>query len=109
MCCLYIFDNSYYIEDLDSLNNDPTVAYINHRIEGFALASHEKESKPVVILGINQTAKSEQTQIKNSLINGSFLSNESNGILIGKGLQKIMNIPTITQAEILQNRYPNFN
>lgn len=85
-------DNSYYIEDLDSLNNDPTVAYINHRVEGFALASHEKESKPVVILGINQTAKSEQTQIKNSLINGSFLSNESNGILIGKGLQKIMNI-----------------
>jgi ABC-type lipoprotein release transport system permease subunit len=85
-------DNSYYIEDLDSLNNDPTVVYINHRIEGFALASHEKESKPVVILGINQTAKSEQTQIKNSLINGSFLSNKSNGILIGKGLQKIMNI-----------------
>jgi len=44
-------DNSYYIEDLDSLNNDPTLAYINHRVEGFALASHEKESKPVVILG----------------------------------------------------------
>ena len=85
-------DNSFYIEDLDSLKANPTIAYINHRIEGFALASHEKESKPVVILGINPSKESEHNQIKNSLISGSFLSNKKNGILIGKGLQKIMNI-----------------
>lgn len=85
-------DNSFYIEDLDSLKANPTIAYINHRIEGFALASHEKESKPVVILGINPSKESKHIQIKNSLISGSFLSNKNNGILIGKGLQKIMNI-----------------
>ena len=85
-------DNSFYIEDLDSLKANPTIAYINHRIEGFALASHEKESKPVVILGINPSKESEHNQIKNSLISGSFLSNKNNGLLIGKGLQKIMNI-----------------
>ncbi|MCH1472455.1 MAG: ABC transporter permease [Bacteroidia bacterium] len=85
-------DNSFYIEDLDSLKANPTIAYINHRIEGFALASHQKESKPVVILGINPSKESEHNQIKNSLISGSFLSNKKNGILIGKGLQKIMNI-----------------
>jgi ABC-type lipoprotein release transport system permease subunit len=85
-------DNSFYIEDLDSLKANPTIAYINHRIEGFALASHEKESKPVVILGINPSKESEHNQIKNSLIGGSFLSNNNNGLLIGKGLQKIMNI-----------------
>lgn len=85
-------DNSFYIEDLDSLRADPNIAYINHRIEGFALASHEKESKPVVILGINSTKESEYNQIKNSLTAGSFLSNKNNGLLIGKGLQKIMNV-----------------
>ena len=85
-------DNSFYIEDLDSLKTNPTIAYINHRIEGFALASHEKESKPVVILGINPSKESEHSQIKNSLISGSFLSNKNNGILIGKGLHKIMSI-----------------
>ncbi len=85
-------DNSFYIEDLDSLKANPTIAYINHRIEGFALASHEKESKPVVILGINPSKESEHSQIKNSLISGSFLSNKNNGILIGKGLHKIMSI-----------------
>ena len=85
-------DNSFYIEDLDSLKANPTIAYINHRIESFALASHEKESKPVVILGINPSKESEHNQIKNSLIGGSFLSNNNNGLLIGKGLQKIMNI-----------------
>lgn len=85
-------DNSFYIEDLDSLKANPTIAYINHRIEGFALASHEKESKPVVILGINPSKESEHNQIKNSLLSGSFLSNKNNGILIGKGLQKIMSI-----------------
>ena len=85
-------DNSFYIEDLDSLEANPTIAYINHRIEGFALASHEKESKPVVILGINPSKESEHSQIKNSLISGSFLSNKNNGILIGKGLHKIMSI-----------------
>lgn len=85
-------DNSFYIEDLDSLKANPTIAYINHRIEGFALASHEKESKPVVILGINPSKESEHNQIKNSLIGGSFLSNNDNGLLIGKGLQKIMDI-----------------
>ena len=85
-------DNSFYIEDLDSLKANPTIAYINHRIEGFALASHEKESKPVVILGINPSKESEHNQIKNSLIGGSFLPNNNNGLLIGKGLQKIMNI-----------------
>ena len=85
-------DNSFYIEDLDSLKANPTIAYINHRIEGFALASHEKESKPVVILGINPSKESEHNQSKNSLLSGSFLSNKNNGILIGKGLQKIMSI-----------------
>lgn len=85
-------DNSFYIEYLDSLKANPTIAYINHRIEGFALASHEKESKPVVILGINPSNETEHNQIKNSLIGGSFLSNNNNGLLIGKGLQKIMNI-----------------
>ena len=85
-------DNSFYIENLDSLEVNPTIAYINHRIEGFALASHEKESKPVVILGINPSKESEHNQIKNSLISGSFLSNKNNGLLIGKGLQKIMDI-----------------
>lgn len=85
-------DNSFYIEDLDSLKANPTIAYINHRIEGFALASHEKESKPVVVLGINPSKESEHNQIKNSLIGGSFLPNNNNGLLIGKGLQKIMNI-----------------
>lgn len=85
-------DNSFYIEDLDSLKNDPTVTFINPRIEGFALASHKKESKPVVILGIDAKMESQNTPIKKSLINGEFLSDDSEGLLIGKGLQKIMNV-----------------
>jgi ABC-type lipoprotein release transport system permease subunit len=85
-------DNSFYIEDLDSLKNDPSIAYINPRVEGFALASHEKESKPVVILGIDAQMEGQNTPIKESLVNGEFLSNDSDGLLIGKGLQKIMNV-----------------
>ena len=85
-------DNSFYIDDLDTLSSNQHIQYINPRVEGFALASLLKESKPVVILGITPSIEQQTTQLQNNIIRGEFLNEESDGILVGKDLYDIMHL-----------------
>jgi len=46
-------DNSFSPEDITYLLDHENVSYLSYRIEGFALASKDDNSKPVAILGLD--------------------------------------------------------
>ncbi len=98
-------DNSFYIHDLDTLERNKYIQYINPRIEGYALASFKKESKPVIVLGIDLAKERHTIQLQNKVIKGSFIQENEEGIIIGKGLQKIMNLQINDSLVFLSQGY----
>ena len=85
-------DNSLAIEDIDHLNDNENVSYLSHRIEGFALASKGDLSKPVALLGLDAELEKNQIKLDQKVIKGKYISDANPGLLIGKGLQEIMDL-----------------
>jgi len=61
------------------------------RFETFALLAHEKVTKVAQVIGIDPKAENELTSLKDKLIKGKYLNNNSKGILLAEGLAKLMN------------------
>ena len=85
-------DNSLAIEDIEHLTDNENVSYLSHRIEGFALASKDELSKPVALLGLDAEQEKNQIKLDQKVIKGEYISDANPGLLIGKGLQEIMNL-----------------
>ena len=85
-------DNSFALEEVEHLTLLDDVSYISGRVEGFALASYQEISKPVAILGINNTNPMQGVGMENKVIAGNYFSSVQEGILIAKGLQEIMQL-----------------
>lgn len=85
-------DNSFAYSDLSEIEQLQNVAYVGQRIEGFALASYKDLSKPVAILGLQPEAESEHIGLSDKVIEGSYLSSSTKGLLVAKGLRDIMGL-----------------
>ena len=84
-------DNSFSTDDISHLKDIDNIKHLSHRIEGFALASRGDNSKPVALLGLDAELEKKHINLHNRVVEGTYLS-ESDGILVGKGLKKIMSL-----------------
>ena len=68
------------------------ISEINHvtaiapRLEAFSLVSHKTNTKVAQVIGIDPLREDKLTGLKKRLITGSYLSENSEGVLIAKGL-----------------------
>ncbi|MDA8886288.1 FtsX-like permease family protein [Bacteroidia bacterium] len=85
-------DNSFSNSDIDHLLELDEVSYLSQRIEGFALASKDDNSKPVAILGLDALQEKDNIHLDDKLVEGNYIGGNSNGILVAKGLKKIMSL-----------------
>lgn len=87
-------NNSFEINsDLDSiLNNSKSINYHSPRLESFALAATEKNSKGVMLVGIDLNKEEKIIQVSKWLKKGKYLSELRNEILIGSDIAKYLKL-----------------
>ncbi len=68
------------------------VDFVIPRLESFALASSEELTKGVMVVGIDPDPENRLTNLKNSVRQGSYLSQGDKGLLIGEGLANYLRL-----------------
>jgi len=85
-------DNSFSIEEINHLTKSDNITYLSQRVEGFALASFNDDSKPVAVLGIDGEEEKKHIKLHQKVVEGNYFSQEHQGLLVGKGLRDIMKL-----------------
>lgn len=82
-----------YTRELDQfVNQFPETKMVFPRLESYALASSENLTKGAAIMGIDPEKEDLWTGLSSLVTEGSFLSNGDNGVLIGEGLAKYLQL-----------------
>jgi len=85
-------DKSIIIKDenLQAISDLPHVASFTPRFEAFALVSNKHYTKVAQVTGISPEKENNMTRLKNKLIKGSYLEENSEGFLIAAGLAEML-------------------
>ena len=70
----------------------PHVTGLSARLEAYSLVSYETNTKVAQIIGIDPAAENEMTGLKKRLTEGIYLSPDSGGALIARGLADVLKI-----------------
>lgn len=76
----------------NEISNIPNLISINPRIEAFALVSHKTSTKVAQVIGIDPQSEDNMTGLKDKLINGAYLTGNSEGLLVAEGLAQMLKI-----------------
>ncbi len=89
-----IIDNSFeFTENLaQKLGQESEVKGYTPRIEGFALSSSDDQTKGAMVLGIDTELELAHSQLNEQVVQGDYLKQNDEGILLGKGLAKSLNL-----------------
>jgi ABC-type lipoprotein release transport system permease subunit len=85
-------DESIHIDRLtmDSISATAHVRHITPRLEVFALVSHRTSTKVSQVIGVDPLNEDQMTGVKERLVSGTYIDEESKGLLIGSGLAKML-------------------
>jgi len=83
-----ILDNSFEasIQTEQKILQDKNVSVVIPRLESFALASAENITKGCLLVGIDPEKENQITSLKNKIIQGEYLKNDDNAVLLSQGL-----------------------
>lgn len=89
-----IIDNSFEFSEnvVQELKKESRVKGYTPRVEGFALSSSEDKTKGAMVLGIDSELELQHTQLNEQVIEGEYLKSDDEGVLLGKGLAKYLNL-----------------
>jgi len=99
-----------YSSEMEQLSNkhDNVIAQVP-RLESFALASFEKNTKGVMVTGISPEAEHTLTNLKNKLVEGEYLLPTDSRILIAEGLAKYLKIGLNDTLVLISQGYRGAN
>lgn len=87
-------DNS--IDWNDSLQNIitqiPEITNTIPRVESFALASYELQTKGVIVMGIHPEKENQLTKLKDKIVEGQYLTSGEQAVLVSQRLAKFLKI-----------------
>ncbi|MDR0559802.1 MAG: ABC transporter permease, partial [Prevotellaceae bacterium] len=101
---IHIHGNGYWDDktvDNFLTANDETIARIEHienvenvspRVETFAMASFGTVSKGVAVTGISPAKETEKSNLPVRIVEGAYLTETDDGILIGQGLRNYLKV-----------------
>jgi len=75
-----------------SLNSSSVINYYSPRLESFALAASNNNSKGVMMVGINPEKEEHIIQVSKWLKKGEYLNNERGKVLIGEGVANYLKL-----------------
>jgi ABC-type lipoprotein release transport system permease subunit len=77
---------------LARLSAGDNVENVSPRVETFGMASFGSVSKGIAVIGISPAAEAGKSNLPVRLVEGNYLSETDDGILIGKGLSKYLKV-----------------
>jgi ABC-type lipoprotein release transport system permease subunit len=77
------------VKDLKAIEN---VTLITPRLESFSLISYGNATKVASIIGIDPEQENRMTKLKEKLIKGNYLTENSNGLLLSEGLAELLKV-----------------
>jgi ABC-type lipoprotein release transport system permease subunit len=77
---------------LEALKSDPNVSVFLPRLESFALAASGDKSKGVIVMGVEPEGESRYSTIADKVIEGRFLTEHDEMVLVGEGLANYFNL-----------------
>jgi ABC-type lipoprotein release transport system permease subunit len=77
---------------IKEIENIEGVTLTAKRFETFSLLSYEKTTKVAQVVGINPESEAKLTGLKDKLIKGEYLTNDSKGVLLAEGLAELLNV-----------------
>ncbi|UCH65100.1 MAG: ABC transporter permease [Ignavibacterium sp.] len=77
------------VKELRAIEN---VTLITPRLESFSLISYENATKVASIIGIDPEQENRMTKLKEKLIKGNYLTENSNGLLLAEGLAELLKV-----------------
>ena len=89
-----ITDNFMFMDaaTISRLENIGNVENVSPRVETFAMATSEAFSKGVAVIGVSPEKEARKSNLPSRIIKGEYLSEYDDGILIGEGLSKYLNV-----------------
>ncbi|MBT3802479.1 MAG: ABC transporter permease [Bacteroidetes bacterium] len=87
-------NNSLEVDDslIKALDNVEHINFYTPRIESFSLASSENLTKGVMVLGIDPEREDQVTKVKSKLVEGNYLNQNDDGVLLSAGLAKFLKL-----------------
>lgn len=89
-----IINNSFVDHDtlIEKINQVNEITLYTPRLESFALASGDDRTKGVMVMGIDPERENQITRIQTKIRQGQYLQNGDEGVILGSGLAKYMNL-----------------
>lgn len=87
--------NNTFPENLKLENTVLKIQAVNNvvpRLESFALASYEEQTKGSIVIGINPVKENNMTKLSNKIIAGSYLSDKISGVLVSEKLASFLKL-----------------
>jgi ABC-type lipoprotein release transport system permease subunit len=79
------------------------------RLESFALASFQSQTKGTIVMGVDPEKETELTKVKDKLIKGKYLDPSDEGILVSEGLADYLNVSIGDTVTMLSQGYHGAN
>jgi ABC-type lipoprotein release transport system permease subunit len=104
-------DEGFQLTDslYDVLETDKRIINIIPRIESFALASHDMQTKGAMVLGIEPEREDELTNLRKKLVEGDFLKNTDKAVMLAAGLAKYLKIGVDDSLVLIGQGYHGAN
>ncbi len=77
---------------IDKIDSVKHVTLVTPRLESLSLISYGNVTKVASIVGIHPDLENEMTNLKNKLISGKFLTDNSKGVMIAEGLATLLRV-----------------
>ena len=89
-----IMDNFMTMDEatIAQLSTISNVENVSPRLETFAMASFGLSSKGIAIIGVSPEKEAQKSNLPLRIVQGAYLSETDNGILIGKGLSEYLKV-----------------
>ena len=89
-----VIDNSFAYDSslIGTISGTAGVSAYVPRLESFALASFQSQTKGTMIMGVDPDRENELTRVRDKLVEGSYLSASDDGALVAQGLADYLNI-----------------
>ena len=79
-------------QQIDAIKKIDGVEFSVKRFETFSLLSYGQVTKVAQVIGIDPESENKLTSLKKKLVKGQYLTNDSRGILLAKGLADLMKV-----------------
>lgn len=104
-------ENTFEEKDniLKKSNETQYVEEVAPRLESFALAAYQNQSKGSLVLGIDPESENRLTRLKDKLIEGDYLQPGDKAVLISQGLAKYLKMSVNDTLVLISQGYHGIN